>query len=186
MAQGVKWSTPEERHAAKLASARAYRERNATRIRDEYAERRPAVLARHRAYYLDNAELIRAKARKYREENREKIEAWRNDPLVHERRLQYSREYRATTAGPPMTYYWPYGGNEWPVDVVNSIVSREYPEEIRADICQELCLLLVEGEAEDTLASHIQRLRGELYGRYSTNIDRLMAAGWDIPTEVWI
>lgn len=186
MAQGKKWTTEAERLEARRASHRAYRERNAVRLRETYEARKPDVMARNHKYYMDNAERIKAQARKYRTENADKIAAWNSNPEVRERKAQYSRDYRNTHAGPPLPYYWPYGETEWPVDVVNSIVSREFPEDIRADICQELCLLLVEGEDAAVLPSHIQRIRGELYGRYSTNIDRLLAAGWDVPLEVWV
>lgn len=180
MAQGKKHATEEARREAIRESNRRYRE--AHRYRSN-----PTVLEKKREYYQSNREVILAKARKYYADNRDRIQAWRNSPEVRAARLQYMAEYRAGHAGEPLPLYWPYGHTDWPLDVVNTVVPRAYPEDIRADICQELCLLIIEGETESTLVTHLPYARSKAYGNtFRYRLEDAMALGWDQPYDVYI
>ena len=147
--------------------------------RERYAiwkSRHPGVAeARARAYYEQNREVVLEAQR-----------AYRADPSVRANIAQYMAEYKGVHKLPPIPDYWPYNMQGWPIDTVNAIVPREITDPIRADICQELCLLLVEGVGEADIKGYTkdaQRRNGYTYGY---RVEDLMSTGWDIPVEVWV
>lgn len=192
MAAGKKWATDEERRQAALESSRLYRERNAQRIKQSYRERRGKILDAHRSYYDNNRETLLAKARAYRQENADKIAAWRSDPKIKARLIAYNLRYKQEHSLPPLSEVWPYGATGYPIDLINETVPLSVPETIRPDVCQELCLMLFAGALEpDEVAGAVQQTVRKAWGEYAISIDWRRSDGWALADrlaqeELWI
>lgn len=71
----------------------------------------------------------------------------------------------------PVLELWPYGATGWPIDHVNNIVPRELPDTLRADICQELCLMLLSNQDTDLSPQVVKSVTRRAYGDYARSLD---------------
>jgi hypothetical protein len=108
--------------------------------------------------------------RAWRERNRGKVAAYMREWNSKRRLLEA-----------PVPEVWPYAATAWPVGIVNSLVSKEMPEQVRADICQELCLMLIAGEVdEESLARALPSVRRKAYGNYALSLDWRREDGYSL------
>ena len=79
------------------------------------------------------------------------------------------RALLSPSALPVLAEVWPYDGTGWPIELVNAAVPTHWNYETRADVCQEVCLRLVTGEAdEDTLSYHVKEAARKVFGMWGT------------------
>lgn len=131
-------------------------------------------------YRAKNRERAAARAREWYAKNKERAAATqrerRSRPEVQERIREYFKAWAADNrerdTGIPIPEYWPYLAGDthggWPVDDVNAIVPKNMPAEVRADVCQELCLVAVEG---GDIAQHLRYAMRRAWGDYALSID---------------
>lgn len=147
-----------------------------------YDANREAILAKKREYYVAN----RAAKLDYQAKRREdpayraamqlyrtKWAAENPDKMAEARRKWYEANYVPFTAE-PLAEYWPYGHTSGLLDRVNAVVPRGIPEYLRADICQELCTMVLEGQIDEAGVSEaIPHVRYTLTGKYNVPLSVL-------------
>ena len=88
-------------------------------------------------YYAHKAEILAKQSAQRQGEGREAY-------------LAYLRQYRSgnSTRVEPIPELWPYGCDDRLCLRINEIVPRGIPEDVRADVCQELVLAVLAGDVE--------------------------------------
>lgn len=106
--------------------------------------------------------------RQYRESHREQINAYRV-------------QWRQTHSSGPTIHIaeiWPFGATGWPFEEVNAVVSKALPEVVRADVCQELCLMVISNElAPEDIQKSVRGVIRRVWGDYSISIDQRRSDG---------
>ena len=93
-------------------------------------------------------------------------------PLPVRQEAAEERRERQKVVAEPMAEFWPYGATGWPMAEVSAVVPREIPDARRADICQELCLMILAGELEvKDAAVSWRRVARKAYGEWARSID---------------
>lgn len=158
-----------------------------------YAEHADEIKAKRRAYYAANRERELAKAAV----RRQSPEVQLAQRLYHENwRAAHAEELREAKAkwyainregilaqarGVPIPEFWPYGATGWPFDEVNAVVPTGLPPEVRADVCQELCLAVIAGEATtNDLTALVPGAKRRAYGEWALSMDWERADGWKL------
>jgi len=128
---------------------------------------------RQRAYRARHAAELREKDRLRRGSPERKAADQRYHQKGGSELLARKREQRAERIGPPVPMYWPYSQSGWPVDVVNEAVPKHIPEDIRADVCQEMCLLLHERDdvGQDEWDRAYKAALRRTYGNWALRLD---------------
>jgi len=147
-----------------------------------YEANREQESANRLAYYYANRE-VAAEQRKARyEDNREQ-----------ENRARVLRGFNYVPVVPlaPIPESWPYGAGGEPFDRITGLVPNYIPEDLRADIGQELCLLWVEGELDQRDMVAIRRkvypkhsvlsIHQPTFGREETLGDYIESPDWELP-----
>lgn len=129
-------------------------------------------------YRAENHDQLLAYQRAYREENRERVratrQAWRAANADHIREVQrawqranpgkvaeYLRRSRERQPVPPLALLYPYNFSAVAegaalIAKIIDLVPRTLPEAVRADVCQELALAVLSGEADpERLDEHV-------------------------------
>lgn len=93
-----------------------------------------------------------------------------------ERRREYNRnrvkKSKQSVESVSIPQYWPYGVMDWPINIVSPLISMEMPEYIRADIGQELCLMILMDEVkEENLFDAYTNARKKAYGPWTRSLD---------------
>lgn len=138
--------------------------------------------AKKRAYYEANREAKLAYQAKRRQDPayqaamavyRANWAAANPDKVQASRRKWYENNYQPPT-DVPVPDYWPYNQSSPLIDRVNAVVSKYIPDDLRADICQELCLLVIKGELEEAeIASAIPHVRYTITGKQCVSLGAL-------------
>ena len=167
--------TEEELAARRKARNAAYRETHREQIAKYQRERHVVLRAEHNE-----------RSRQWWRDNAERIATLRNTPENTEARRQYWAQWvtGSDRRVPPVSEYWPYDTSSPVIDKVNTLVPRWYAEDIRADICQELCMILLEGEVDTGYG--LKLAQRNTRREYAVSAETLQESGWDIPLEVWI
>lgn len=103
----------------------------------------------------------------------------RTDPAFHEKNLQRLRDYRARQPHEvvqKLAEVWPYGATGWPFEEVNAAVPHTLPETVRADVCQELCLMVIAGEV-DVADLPVRPVIRRVWGDFTLSIDQRRSDG---------
>ena len=88
-------------------------------------------------------------------------------------------------ASEPLPEVWPYGHSSPHIAAVNGVVPRNLYEAVRADVCQELCLMLIAGEVtEDSLQQAVPGATRRAYGQYAISMDWRAADGYAMADAV--
>lgn len=127
-------------------------------------------MARRRKYATEaeRLEALRASKRRYYARNRKSEIA---------RVSAYQQAARAALV--PIAPYWPYGRRSMLIDAVDAMVPRGLPADVRADACQELCLLALTHDTE-TVRGAVRGAVRKAYGQYALRLDTPVGVGYTL------